>query len=87
MSTLQEWVDKYPGDPEALVDALVLETERLSALWIAETRENERLLDALIKAHNMMADGEPYGHIVSVIVSAIQGHNRKHTPPVDGTAA
>lgn len=29
--TLQEWVDRYPGDPEALIDALVEETERLRA--------------------------------------------------------
>jgi uncharacterized small protein (DUF1192 family) len=31
MTTIQEWADKYPGDPEALKDALVVEIERLHA--------------------------------------------------------
>ncbi len=40
MTTLQEWVDKYPGDPEALQDALIVECDRLRA-------EVERLRAAL----------------------------------------
>lgn len=35
MTTLQEWVARYPGDPEALIDALVEETERLRHPWRA----------------------------------------------------
>lgn len=39
--TLQEWVDKYPGDPEALQDALIVEVERLRALVDSECRRAE----------------------------------------------
>lgn len=34
MIQIREWVAKYPGDPEALQDALVEEIERLEkAMW------------------------------------------------------
>lgn len=43
--SLREWVSKYPGDPEALTDALVLEIERLVAAATEDVAEIAKFLE------------------------------------------
>lgn len=56
MSTLQEWAESYPGDPEALRDALV--------------QEIELLRKAITTANDLLASGAPYGHVAAALAKA-----------------
>ncbi len=60
--SLQEWVDKYPGDQTALVDALVAECERLRGeveTWKDRWRAERQAAVASEKAFDrVMNEGE-----------------------------